>query len=148
MRTKFKRTRSHKTSHAWRGRRSPEDDARRLLHFHGFTTYRNERNGYVVVCHFGRMFVFEYGKAREFLDWTRTKKSGLPPIATLPAGLKICTSGNRQNIESTAKPRNPHSRPTTPTKNSGRSFSAIEGSHSTVPGHYAELDWNDLRKRR
>jgi non-homologous end joining protein Ku len=33
-------------------------------------------------------------------------------------------------------------------KNSGRSFSAIEGSHNTVPGHYADLDWNDLRKRR
>jgi hypothetical protein len=23
----------------------------------------------------------------------------------------------------------------------------IEGLHSTVPGHFADLDWSDLRKR-
>jgi hypothetical protein len=145
---KVKRNRSHKIRPAWRGMRSPEDDARRLLHFHGFTAYRNERNGCLVACHFGRMFVFEYRNAREFLGWTRTKKNGLPPLATLPAGVKIYTSGNPQKMDSTVRAPSPHPRTSTPTKNSGISFSAIEGSHSTVPGHYVELDWNDLLKRR
>ena len=146
---------SRKHSGAWRGKRTPED-ARKFLDSCGFTTFVNERAGCLVVRLSEGLFVIEavsLAKAQEFVRWIRAnkgrfraKKGRLAPAVKLPSGIRLMGQAKAHENQPTIPVQKPRTKSPVRQPLSGMSI-AIEGSHSTVPGHFADLDWNDLRKR-
>jgi hypothetical protein len=128
----------------------------RLLQLKGFDLYRNLATGAVAAYSSGFIFEFErisQRKAGELFAWFQLHENTQSGLATLPKGIKAYSvrKPTASNTHGHIKPKRGTVRVTssitmtvTPTC---RPSIAIGGSQSTVPGHYAELDWYDLLKR-
>jgi hypothetical protein len=66
-------------------------------------------------------------------------------LAMLPADIREINKPKK--ADTPAAVRNTYLNDIDRTRKLGRPSIAIEGSHSNIAGHHAELDWNDLRKR-
>jgi hypothetical protein len=128
-----------------RARPSQIYDACKLLRSKGFRLYRNLRNDALVASSSDFMFEFQQisvRKAQQFFAWFQTYQDIKSGLAALPPGLKV---HQIRKPKSTGAVRQIESGIAIPA--SSRPSIAIEGLHSTIPGHYADLDWNDLRKQ-
>jgi hypothetical protein len=91
------------------------------------------------------MFMFDAISSKsvdKFLRWVSANNKG--PSFPLPKGIKQRPPREWPN-EAGYQPIRQSAAPVARPAAYGLTLS--EGSHSTVPGHQAELDWNDLRKR-
>jgi len=133
-----------------------------LLRRRGFKLYFNRQNSRLAVRRFGCMFEFREitpPKAQEFLAWVSSKESGtLSPLPIdieriqapkMPRARPVVRS---TSFESSVPTTTATNRPSMVSQSSSSS-PFVRGSgrrafgYSTVPGHYAELDWNDLCTR-
>jgi len=135
-----------KRNAAWTSKRS-QDAARQFLKARGFLTYRN--TGGLLVCHLGRAFTMPdlLQQVQAFSSWARSQRMTSRRLTNLPAGIKEISNSKRTSITTVARIRSTYPNDATPARSISRASLVVEGSHGTVPGHYAELDWNDLRKR-
>jgi hypothetical protein len=116
-----------------------------MLRLKGFELYRNVETDAVAAYSSGFIFEFErisLRKAQQFFAWFQAYESTHSGLSTVPIGVKVYRIRKWREGRGGAPISNP-SRLTA----WHRPSIAIGGLHSTVPGHYAELDWNDLAKR-
>jgi hypothetical protein len=143
-----------------------------LLHTKGFQLYRNKRNDAVAARSSNFMFEFDglsLRKAQAFFAWFQTHENTRTGLPTLPRGVKAYPIRKPPNIGTetpnkkaripdieTGTPNDktpiPNIETETPKKEAritdvARPSIMVGFFYSTVPGHYANLDWYDLCRR-
>ena len=116
------------------------------LRSQGWKIYEDRRTRKFVAQKGKSMFIFDRISSRtvnEFLKWVSANKKAAFP---LPKGVKHIWVRNPRHSTIPLAPAQ-SAAPSKVTRPAAYGLTLIEGSHSTVPGHLAELDWNDLRKR-
>jgi hypothetical protein len=108
----------------------------KMLRAKGFVLYLNLETGAVAACDSG--FIFEFDrltlrKAQQFLAWFQMYESIDEALPTVPKGMRAFPIRKWKDMASCA-----------PTRKWARPSIAIQTSGSNVPGHYAELNGNDL----
>jgi hypothetical protein len=112
-----------------------------------FRTVLNEAKGCIVVDYLKRRWVIEKikrEKVQDFIGWARRNKSGRARLSALPDGIREMKA---ESIKKAKLAPIQKVRTILPMRSASGPSIVIEGSQSNLPGHYADLDWNDLRRR-
>ena len=129
-----------------------------LLRRRGFKLYINRQNNRIAVWCFGCMFEFREiapPKAQEFLAWVASEENAA--LLPLPMDIERIQVPKMPRARSVVRSMlfvpatTAASRQSMANQDSSSAFNRGSGrrafGYSTVPGHYAELDWNDLCTR-